>query len=206
MPARDLNLVRFISANYVELQGLRKVVDGVSLLLLWTIMRVGSPTEDAGLFFGASLVWVVATMVAAGRVARHYREQFGQIAGNNDLRETAPAARAYTVYRLLLASAALWIGGWFALLLPILTLRVAWKAWRDWPFRSHLLLLVIVGGAFSVALLAVSTRFEFLEWQWRFIWTGAPALIVVGFFDHYLLAGAMDRAGGLEKSHNANTI
>ena len=94
MPARDMNVVRFISANYLELQGLRKVVDGVSLLVLWTIMRVGSPSEDAGLFFGASLGWVVATMTAAGWVARYYREQFGQIAVNNDFPETAPASRA----------------------------------------------------------------------------------------------------------------
>ena len=206
MPERDLKVVQFISANYLELQGLRKAVDGVSLLVLWTIMRVWSPNESAATFFGVSLVWVVTTMAAHGRVARHYREQFGQITAENDLRETSPAMRAHNVYRLLIASAALWIGGWFALLLPILTVRTAWKVWRDWPFRPHLLLLVIVGGAFSVGLLAVSTRIEFLEWQWRFIWTGAPALVVVGLFDHFLLAGSMDRAGGLPKSHNANTI
>ena len=205
MPERDLNLVRFISANYLELQGLRKVVDGVSLLVLWTIMRVGSP-EDGLPFLAASLAWVIATMVASGRVARYYREQFGDIRGHHELRETSPTVRAYNVQRLFWASTALWVGGWFALLLPILTLRVAWKTWRDWPFRRHLLLLVIVGSAFSAALLAVYTRIEFLEWQWRFIWTGAPALIVVGLFDHVLLASSMERAGGLEKSHHANTI
>ena len=167
--------MRFIAANYLELQGLRKVVDGVSLLVLWTIMRIwfaervrldvlrsiaGLGRCDDG---GATVASLAIIGNSSAISARH-----------NDLRETSPTMRAYSVYRLLLASAALWIGGWFALLLPILTLRVAWKAWRDWPFRRHLLLLVIVGGAFSVALLAVSTRIEFLEWQWRFIWTGAP--------------------------------
>ena len=151
--------------------------------------------------FGSSRRWrpTVASRALPGAVRP-------DITGNNDLRETAPASRAHTVYRLLIASAALSIGGWFALLLPILTVRTAWKAWRDWPFRPYLLLLIIVGGAFSAGLLAVSNRIEFLEWQWRFIWTGAPALVVVGLFNHFLLAGSMDSAASLPKSHNANTI
>ena len=61
------------------------------------------------------------------------------------------------------------MGGAFTLLVPILTVVAAVILWRDWPYRAHWLLLVVTGGAFSVALLTISSPAMFREWQWRFM-------------------------------------
>ena len=187
----DVARVRLVASRYPEMQGLRTVVDGVSLLALWVIMQLGSPEGSARPLLFAGLLWVMGTMWAVRSVALYYRSQFGQAAREGQWREDAPESLGYAVYRLLLVSAALWLGGWFGFVLPLLTLRCAYVTWRDWPHRAHWLLLVIVGTAFSLAMLAVSHRLELLEWQWRFIWTAAPSLVVVGWLDHRALVESM---------------
>ena len=186
--------VAFVSTRFVELQGLRRVVDGGSLLLLWMLMQTGWPEASPIAFLAASLFWVMATMWGVSSVSRYYREQFGRVTAGSESRGDDPHALAYAVYRLLLVSAALWLGGYFGLILPMLTVQAARVTWRDWPHRQHWLLLVFVGAAFSVALLAVDHRLELQEWQWRFIWTAAPALIAVGWLDHRILVQSTRRA------------
>jgi hypothetical protein len=185
--------VAFVSTRFVELQGLRRVVDGCSLLLLWTLMQTGWPETSPVAFLAASLIWVSATMWGTSSVSRYYRDHFGRVAIDGELRDDDPHALAYAVYRLLLVSAALWLGGWFGFILPLFTIHAARVTWRDWPHRQHWLLLVFVGAAFSAALLAVDHRLEMQEWQWRFIWTAAPALIAVGCLDHRILVRSTRR-------------
>jgi hypothetical protein len=187
----DFARVPPVPGRYPDMQGLRTVVDGVSLLGLWMIMRLGSPEGSARPALLAGLLWVLGTMWAVRSVALYYRNRLGQATREGQMREDAPESLGYAVYRLLLVSAALWLGGWFGFVLPLLTLRAAYVTWRDWPHRAHWLLLVIVGTAFSFAMLAVSHRLDLLEWQWRFIWTAAPSLVVVGLLDHRALVESM---------------
>jgi hypothetical protein len=206
MVEQDLPLVHLVAGRYREMQGLRKVVDGLSLLLLWTLMRGGSPDGSPPSFLLASLVWAGSTMWAVSRVNRYYVERFGRSLVDGQVQPETPRTVAHEPYRLVLVSSAMWLGGWFAAVLPILTLRAGFVAYRDRPFRPHWLLLVLVGGAFSVAYLAVSNSVEFLEWQWRFIWTAAPALIVVGLFDHRLLVSAMTLRAAVQRAGHADTV
>lgn len=205
MVEQDLTLVHLVAGRYREMQGLRKVVDGLSLLLLWTLMRGGAPDGSPPSFLAAALIWAAGTMWAVSRVSRFYVERYGRSIVDGQLQPDGPNALAYEPYRLIFVSAAMWLGGWFALVLPILTLRAGYVAYRDRPHRQHWLLLVLVGGAFSFAYLAVSNSADFLEWQWRFIWTAAPALVVVGLFDHRLLVHAMTLRAVAHTEH-ANTV
>lgn len=192
MSAQDLTAAELVSSRYVEMQGLRRAVDGVSLLVLWTLIRMGSPDGSPPSYLGASLLWAGGTIWAGSRVSRYYRERF-PLPVDGQVREEQPRSLAYAPFRLIFVSSAMWLGGWFAALLPILTLRAGYVAWRDRPHRPHWLLPVLVGTAFSFAYLAVSNSADFLEWQWRFIWTAAPALIVAGILDHRVLARALRR-------------
>jgi hypothetical protein len=205
MVEQDLTLVHLVAGRYREMQGLRKVVDGLSLLLLWTLMRGGAPDGSPPSFLAAALIWAAGTMWAVSRVSRFYVERYGRSLVDGQLQPDGPKALAYEPYRLIFVSAAMWLGGWFALVLPILTMRAGYVAYRDRPYRQHWLLLVLVGGAFSFAYLAVSNSADFLEWQWRFIWTAAPALVVVGLFDHRLLVHAMTLRAVAHTEH-ANTV
>jgi hypothetical protein len=205
MTEPDLHLVHLVAGRYREMQGLRKVVDGLSLLLLWTLMRGGSPDGSPPSFLLAALVWAGGTTWGVSRVNRYYTERFGPSLVDGQVQPETPHSLAYEPYRLVLVSSAMWLGGYFAAILPVLTVRAGFVAYRDRPYRQHWLLLVLVGGAFSVAYLAVSNSVELLEWQWRFIWTAAPALVVVGLFDHRLLVHAMSLRAVAHTEH-ANTV
>jgi len=116
-----------------------------------------------------------------------------------------PAGMADPAYRVLLVWTAMIMGGAFGAVLPLLTLYALRVTWRDWPYRAHWLLLVLVGAAFSAAFYTLTSVAQFQDWQWRFVWTAAPALAIVGLLDHRVLVQAMggrhDVAGETRSEH-----
>ena len=111
----------------------------------------------------------------------------------------APSTRSlHAPYQLLVASTAISLGGGFTLLLPILTATTAWKVWRDRPYRTHWLVPVAVGAAFTLAFFDVRTAAQFREWQWRLMVAGSVSLMIAGALDHRLLMNVMTGAGAAE--------
>jgi hypothetical protein len=203
----DLALVRLVATRYRHLQGLRRVVDAISLLFIWALLQIGPVARESAPYLLASLVWVGLTMWSAGRVVRYYRERFGRIEGDGMTWDETPAGRADPVYRLLLVWTAMLMGGAFGVVLPLLTLYACRVTWRDWPYRAYWLLLVLEGTAFSLAFVSLDSAAQFREWQWRFVWTAAPVLSLVGLLDHRLLLRAMPATGETSQSHeHADTI
>jgi hypothetical protein len=191
MSEHDLALIRLVAGRYRELQGLRRVVDAGSLVFLWSLLRIGPVERDSGPYMLASLTWAALTMWSARRVVRYYRERFGSTPGDGTRWDETPGGTAYAGQRLLLVWTCMLMGGAFGAVLPLLTLYAARVTWRDWPYRPHWLLLVLEGTAFSLAFYSLDSAAQFHEWQWRFIWTAAPALVIVGLLDHRVLVHAM---------------
>jgi hypothetical protein len=191
MEQHDLALIRLVAGRYRRMQGLRLVVDALSLILLWSLLQIGPVGRESGPYLGVSFTWAALTMWSAGRVARHYRERFGSTPGDGTRWDETPDGRAYAAYRLLLVWTCMLMGGAFGAVLPILTVYAGWVTWRDRPYRPHWLLLVLQGTLFSLAFYSLDSAAQFYEWQWRFVWTAAPALIIVGLLDHRVLVRAM---------------
>jgi hypothetical protein len=190
----DLRLVHLVTRRYRSLQGLRKVVAGISMTMLWMLLRGDPPDARPRRFFLGALVWAVFSIWGSARVERYYRERFGQtMTGESDRWERTPAGMSYQAYELTVIAAAIAMGDGFALLVPILTIVATVILCRDWPYRAHWLLLVVTGAAFSAALFAITTPAMFREWQWRFMACSVPAAIIVGVLDHRLLLRAMPR-------------
>ena len=84
MDRTGLSLVRFVASRYRQLQGLGRVVDAVSLLLLWSLLTT-EPANGGPLWFaGAMVVWASLTLWGLARVGRYYRERFGRTASTAD--------------------------------------------------------------------------------------------------------------------------
>jgi hypothetical protein len=183
----DLARVRFVAGRYRELQGLRTVIDVVTFLVVWWLLQIPPAQRTAVPYIGVLLIWgAFATFATwgASRVARSYRERFGVAADGQD---TSAWLRILLIWLV--------IGqGWVLAVVPtglaVYGLRVAW---RDWPHRSHWLLVALVGVAFGLAFPGGHSP-HLDDWQWRFVWAAAPVLIVAGVLDHRLLVRAMHRA------------
>jgi hypothetical protein len=115
-------------------------------------------------------------------------------------------ALAHEPYIMLLASTAISLGGQFALLLPVLTATTAWRVWRDRPYRTHWLVPVAVGAAFSLAFFDLRTAAQFRDWQWQLMVTGSLSLMMAGALDHRLLMTAMPAADAAKSVEHADTI
>lgn len=190
----DLRLVHLVTRRYRSLQGLRKVVAGISMTMVWLLLQGDPPDARPLRFFLGALVWAVFSVWAAARVERYYRQRFGAIVnGDHDRWERTPAGMTYQAYELTIIATAIAMGEGFALLVPILTIVATVILCRDWPYRAHWLLLVVTGAAFSAALFAITTPAMFREWQWRLMACSVPAVIIVGVLDHRLLLRAMPR-------------
>jgi hypothetical protein len=184
----DLRLVRLVAGRYGELQGLRRVVDAASLVLMWLLLQLPGVQQRPRPYQLALLTWAALTMWSTASAMLWYRARFGSTPGGGT-REAAD--RADVISRTLLLWIVTALGGAFGAVLPLLTVYAAWIAWRDRPYRAHWLLLVLVGTIFSVAFYSMDSAGALRQWEWRFVWTAAPTLAMVGLLDHRLLARAM---------------
>jgi hypothetical protein len=203
MAEHDLALVRLVAGRFRELQGFRRVLDAVSLLMLWTLLQIPPVQWRSGPYLLASLAWAALTLWSAGRVARWYREWFGSTPGDGSRWDESAAGRADAGYRVLLIWTALLLGGAVGAVLPLLTIYAARVTWRDWPYRPYWLLLVIEGAVFSLAFYSLGSAAELRQWERHFVWSAAPVLAVVGLLDHRLLARTLRLSEGL---HHADTV
>ena len=180
----DLARVRFVAGRYRELQGLRTVVDVVIFFGVWCLLAISPADRNAVPYIGALLLWAVFATWGAARVARFYRERFGVAADGHD---TSEWLRILLIW-LVIAQ------GWVLAAVPTgLSLYGLRVAWRDWPHRSHWLLVALVGVAFALAFPGGHSP-HLDDWQWRFVWAAVPVLIFAGVLDHRLLVRAMRRA------------
>ena len=187
MDRTGLSLVRFVASRYRQLQGLRRVVDAVSLLLLWSLLTT-EPANGGPLWFaGAMVVWTSLTLWGLARVGRYYRERFGRTASTAD--STAGSGSAGEV--MLFVWMSMVFGGFF---IPLLATYAAHVTWRDWPYRAHWMLLALHGTVFTIAYPGLHSPALFALWNSRFVLTAAPVIALVGLLDHRLLVRAMHRA------------
>ena len=207
MASPDLAVIRFVTTRYRDLQGLRTVLDGVTMASFWTILRWAPADRSPVTFFVASLLWAGLSMWGGARVRRYYAGRFGRAtpAGGDRFDESVHAL-AHDPYRVMLASTAISLGGQFALLLPVLTATTAWKVWRDRPYRSHWLVPVAVGAGFSLAFFELRTAAQFRDWQSWLMVTGGMSLMIAGAMDHRLLMTTMPAAGAAERLERADRI
>ena len=183
----DLARVRFVAGRYRELQGLRTVVDVVTFLVIWCLLQIFPASRSTVPYTGVVLLWGVFAMFTtwgAARVARSYRERFGVAVDGQD---TSAWLRIFLIW-LVIAQ------GWVLAAVPTgLALYGLRVAWRDWPHRSHWLLVALVGVAFALAFPGGHSP-HLDDWQRRFVWAAVPVLIFAGVLDHRLLVRAMRRA------------
>jgi len=207
MEDQSLALIRFVTGRYRDLQGLRTVLDGAILASVWTILRWAPPDQRPGTFFCAALLWASLSMWGGGRVRRYYAGRFGRATpAGGDRFDESVSGIAHAPYQLLVASTAISLGGQFELLLPILTATTAWQVWRDRPYRTHWLVPVAVGAAFSLAFFELRTAAQFREWQWWLMVAGGVSLMIAGVMDHRLLMTTMPAAGAAKNVEHADTI
>jgi hypothetical protein len=207
MANTDLASIRFVTARYRELQGLRTVLDGISLLAVWTILRWAPPDRRPGTFFLVALLWATFSMWGGARARRYYADHCGRAMRDvHDGYDRSVWALLHAPYQLLVASTAISLGGGFTLLLPILTATTAWQVWRDRPYRMHWLIPVAVGAAFTLAFFDVRNLAQAREWHWRLMVAGSLSLMIAGALDHRLLIKNMIGAGAASRAEHADPI
>lgn len=207
MAENDLAMIRFVTTRYRDLQGLRTVLHGACIVSVWAILRWAPPDRRPGTFFVAALLWASLSMWGGARVRRYYAGRFGRATPpGGDRFDDTVYALAHEPYIMLLVSTAISLGGQFALLLPVLTVTTAWKVWRDWPYRTHWLVPVVVGAAFSLAFFQLRTAAQFRDWQWQLMVTGSLSLMIAGALDHRLLMTTMPAADAAESAEHADPI
>jgi hypothetical protein len=193
----DLALIRFVTTRYRGLQGLKTVLDGVTVLSVWVILRWSPPDRRPGTFMVATLLWASLSMWGLARIRRYYADRCGRaVPPGADWYEDSVYPLAHAPYQVLLASTAISLGGAFTLLLPILTTRIAWTVWRDRPYRAHWLIPVVVGTVFTLTYFQVATAAQFHVWQWRLMVTGSVSLMIAGALDHLLLLKSLGGGAG----------
>jgi len=185
MERTGLSLVSFVASRYRELQGLGRVVDALSLLLLWSLLTMEPVNRRPLWFAGAMVVWASLTLWGVARVGGYYRQRFGRTASTADSTGSPGSAGVLFVWMSMV------FGAFF---IPLLAIYAAHVTWRDWPYRAHWVLLALQGTVFTVAYAGLHPGALFAERHSQFVLTGVPILAFVGLLDHRLLVRAMHRA------------
>ena len=209
MDVRDLQRIAFVTRRFADLQGLRTVVYGAALLV-GTMVHGMFPRDYPN---SVMPIVVFASLVgSAARVTldRYYRRTFGSLAVGSPAARRAPQLGTNfahlpnlvvsgLIVDVIFASifdVRIGIGGVFLFGLCLRTLI------QDWPIRPHYAIGAAAGvGAVIVVALAPprSTSRLLLDpaiGQYFAIACGLVglALVVIGLFDHRILAQAMWRA------------
>lgn len=198
---RDLERVRYVTANYERLQGLKVVPSGVVLLLLsaLTLLRFDLPgmaPEEEGalfgvLFFLGGIFGILVATVLGWIVGGWYERRYGKV------RRSPPGRRAVAL--LVVGTVAFWAAYTLdatlrpPVYLPCLVIgatgTVFW--WPERRFRAHYLLaataFVVVG---LLPLFGVLPRGFASEPDLLLALAGLSA-VAVGVLDHLLLTKTM---------------
>ena len=178
-------LIRLVARRYRELQGLVTISDAMFPLLLGAGLFIFH-SDTAVLWYGAGIVvcFLFSLVWLRRRIHAYYTERFGRTGGAaypmcvvmlqgltagsmlTDIHVSA-AARVPIVFLLL--------GGW-----------PAWIAARDWPYRWHWSIPVVVAAAAAFPL--SSRPVDGGQFVMATCWVAAGgALAIAGALDHRLL-------------------
>jgi hypothetical protein len=209
---RDLTQIRFVTANYPQLQGLRLVPFGIALLLA-TPLYAGWHFTQSGILLALWLVPVAVGCVLWWLVGQSYTRTFGQVQPLS--RPTAPWHERAIVWGLLLAG--LFLGQqvssarlWLALMTLALLASVLFSLRRSasLSLRRHWLIISTVLATINLALLLPLPLLQPDAWPTRTlfaIWVASIGLgmLLGGLLDHRLLLRTL---GAPTQDHDVQTV
>ena len=188
MTPEDLARIRFVTARYRGLRGLRAFVWGICMAgyLGFVGFTAGEATSAHDALDSLLFVLMVCLPAAFAQpyMAHYYKTRFGRVGDDDDTglgpEAILPLAAAFTVVMVLLeeyASPLLIVAGWGGFHL--------WIVVRDFPFRLHHLIgvlgaAVVVAAGWSAP--SLSARAEILA-----VLSYSLCFAAVGLLDHLLL-------------------
>jgi hypothetical protein len=201
--------IRFVTANYYQLQGLRLVPLGVFLLLVgangrgwfdWLPGRPVNPPGDLGIVWGP--LAFLAAIAAALAATAHYRRRYGAVAQYGRRRRNWLLGLAMVgFFALAQVDARV---EWPILFSPLLiSVSLFVTVWADGWVRAHYLF-----GA--IAWLAVSLMPAFQPEPatalLAYYGAGGLTLIVCGIGDHLLITGTLEETGDAIDASNPTAV
>jgi hypothetical protein len=186
-----LALVDFVARRYSHLQGFRTATDGLCLLAFSAYMRWVEFDASAAILFLPLSLW------CRHGLGRYYDTRFGRAgsrAGSPD--DKAPALFIYVAVKVGALMLAWPLGNpeRTALVVGLLATAPLAILRRDWPYRAHWVLPLLVGLGCGLAFAGVTAEFERLQWAAMLFAATGLSLVVAGLLDHSLLVKAMQPA------------
>jgi hypothetical protein len=205
-PVMDVARIGFVTRRFYELQGLGTVLFGCGIVLTVVMAHaIGSGSYYQRFPLQVLVFGNFVSLFAAGPVARHYRQNFG-----NPEAPTRRKATAGLLGMLVMAGGCgdatlqLSNANGPSVSAVVLAGYALCVAARDWRWRLHYLVAAAAGLIGVVATAAVpagadvfgpafAARGETFLLSYTLL---GLALVVVGFLDHRLLASSLDRGDG----------
>jgi hypothetical protein len=189
MDETELTRIRLVTRRFHELKGLFSALIGCTLVAAAGLAMLTPPRSDAWLL----LPVVVGFVAYAGHWLEklYYPARFGRVLQDDEHKKwrwfmTGGISLLMMVDRKLLGGG---VPGFVPLLLAADSM---WIVVRDWPFRTHHVVVVAAGVTSSLLYTWAGPATE-SDWMIASGLLFGIAFIVTGFADHRLLALTLDR-------------
>jgi hypothetical protein len=195
MASQDPRLIRLVAARYRHMQGLRTIADAGSPLLMGAALSLMNEEWHVIPFAVVFSFYLVARWTWLNRrIERYYVDRFGRTGtwlSSSDLGLTLGMVIGQNsmLRDLFQAPARVRV----ALIMVALCVYPLWISVRDFPYRSHWLLLVAVGVGIALRIPGVPSGDAGDYWYRDSMLAIALGLLVVGTVDHLQLVRVLGR-------------